>query len=271
MSGLRLQLRGAPQGDWDAAALGGDLPEMSADSASRLRLRCLGSNASLAVGDCFAVSSRTDGRVVIEGDLPCFHRLGEGWRGGQLIVEGNVGDGFASQMRGGQVSLNGNASAGAAEQMRGGDLRISGDVGHSVGRPLPGRRSGMSGGRVVVAGRGGHCAGERMRRGTLLILGGCGDCLGCDMVAGTIVVAGSVGEHVAAGMRRGTLLVADSVQLSPLRFSEPRIESLGIMRLLRADLLPDAVDIAAALEGSIARAVGDLSAGGMGEIWLYRR
>lgn len=271
MSGLHLKMRCRPQGDVDAAALGGQLGRLSVEQAAALPLRRLGSNQALALGDCFAISTRTDQRVVIEGDLQRFHRIGARWTGGQLIVEGNVGDAFASELRGGQVTLRGSAAVGAAEQMCGGDLRIDGDVGDGLARPLPGRISGLSGGRVVVSGRAGHCAGQRMRRGTLLILGDCGDALGCDIIAGTIVVAGSIGTGVAAGMRRGTVVVPDAVELSPVRFTVPHSERLGIARLLAADLMPDARQVAEALQGPVSRSLGDISAGGMGELWLYRR
>ena len=271
MSGLHLRLRAAPPGEIDAAALGGQLQAMSPAEISRLPLPRLGSTQPLRVADCFAVAPRADQRVVVEGDLRQFHRLACRWATGELVVEGDVGERFASQMRGGEVHVEGNASAGAAEQMGGGELRISGEVGDELGRPLPGRRSGISGGRIIVAGRAGHRAGYRMRRGTIVILGDCGDAAGCDLVAGTIVVAGATGRDLGAGMRRGTIVVPNFNLLSPVRFSRPQREQLSIARLLAHELLPAAPAIAAALQTDITRAVGDLSAGGMGEIWLYRR
>ncbi len=269
MSGLHLKLRAKPPGELDASALGGVLWELSAAEVAQLPLPRLGSNQHWCVGDCFEVTARTDRRTVIEGDLRKLHRLACRWAAGELVVEGNVGEGFASQMLSGKVELRGSALAAAAEQMRGGELRISGDVGDELGRPLAGRRSGISGGRIVVAGRAGHRAGYRMRRGTILILGDCGDAAGCDLVAGTIVVGGSTGDDLGAGMRRGTIVVPDGAALSPVRFSRPQKEQLGIARLLATDLVLDAPGIAAALQTDISRAVGDLSAGGMGEIWLF--
>ncbi len=173
-------------------------------------------------------------------------------------------------MRSGDVCLQGSALAGAAEQMRGGQLRISGDVGDELGRPLPGRRSGLSGGCVVVTGRAGDRAGYRMRCGLIVILGDCGSAAGCDLVAGTLVIGGAVGSRLGAGMRRGTIVLPDGDELSPVRFSQPRQEQLGIARLLANELLAVAPTIAAALQADVIRAVGDLSAGGMGEVWLYR-
>jgi formylmethanofuran dehydrogenase subunit C len=270
MSGLHLKLRRSPPVDCDAAALGGELRGLSVEQVGGLQLPCLGSHCSLPVRECFDVKPRVDDRVVIEGDLERFHRLGARWSAGQLMVEGNVGDAFVSQMVAGQVTLRGNAGDGVAEQMRGGELTVSGNVGDGVGRPLPGRRSGMSGGAVIVAGNARHTAGYRMRRGMLVIRGDCGDSLGCDMVAGTIVVGGSAGSGVAAGMRRGTVIVPDSVELSAMRFTPARVEELSIVRLLVNGLPPVASRLADALKGSIRRSLGDVTAGGMGEVWLYR-
>lgn len=270
MSGLHLTLRATPPGPLDASALGGSLHELSAAEVARLPLPRLGTHQQLCVGDCFTVSERTDQQVIIEGDLRQFHRLACRWAAGRLRVQGDVGEGFASQMRSGDVCLQGSALAGAAEQMRGGQLRISGDVGDELGRPLPGRRSGLSGGCVVVTGRAGDRAGYRMRRGLIVILGDCGSAAGCDLVAGTLVIGGAAGSRLGAGMRRGTIVLPDGDELSPVRFSQPRREQLGIARLLANELLPVAPTIAAALQADVIRAVGDLSAGGMGEVWLYR-
>lgn len=268
MTGLRLQLRAQPPGDCDAAALGAALRGLSIRDAGRLRLHSIGSTESLAVGDLFAVSHNGEERVVIDGDLRHLHRIGAHWNGGELVVEGCVGDGFASQMCGGDVLLRGHAGHGAAEQMTGGTLRISGDVGDHLATALPGRRRGMSGGRIVVTGDSGAFTAARMRRGTVVIHGSCGIALGADMVAGTIAVGATAGAHLAAGMRRGTIIVASPAKLSPLRFSAPCRVQLAISRLIATDLAGDAPDLAAALGGEVFRALGDLSAGGMGELWF---
>ncbi len=269
MSGLHLSLQVAPTAAVDASALGGNLLELSVAEVARLPLPTIGINHTICVGDCFAVAARDDGRGVIEGDLRRFHRLGSRWAAGELRVDGDVGEGFASQMQGGAVVLRGNALAGAAEQLRGGRLQILGNVAEELGRPLSGRRSGISGGRVIVTGNAGARAGYRMRRGLILILGDCGDAAGCDLVAGTLVIGGTVGNDLGAGMRRGTLVVPQTATLSSVRFSSPRQEQLGIARLLAADIATDSPAIAAALRTNIGRAVGDLSAGGMGEVWVY--
>jgi formylmethanofuran dehydrogenase subunit C len=271
MSGLHLVLKTAPPGAWDASVLGGQLPAMSIAEVNKLPLLRMGTHQTQCVGDCFSVAPRADQRVVIEGDLRAFHRLACGWAVGQLLVEGDVGDSFASQMQGGEIVLRGKAASGAAEQMRGGRLQIDGDVGDELGRPLPGRRSGISGGRVIVTGCAGDLAGYRMRRGSVLILGDCGNSAGCKMVAGTLVIGGTAGFGLGVGMRRGTIIVSDGTELSPIRFGRPQPEPLGIAKLLGKDLQSDAPAIAAALRPPITRSVGDLSAAGMGEVWFYHR
>lgn len=271
MNGLHLKLRVQPPGDWDARSLTTELLRLTPRQAAALPLRRLGSQQVLPVGECFEVSQRSDGRVVIQGHLRHFHGIGSGWCEGQLVVEGDVGHGFAAQLAAGTVSLQGNAADGAASQMTGGQLRIRGDVGHDLGAPLPGRRSGIAGGRILVSGNCGRWAGYRMRRGTLIVLGDGGDWLGGEMVAGTIVLGGSAGIEPGAGMRRGTLILPAGTPLSPVRFSEAMPASIGFARLLAAELQAEIPQVASAIQRPLQRAWGDLSAGGRGEVWLYEQ
>lgn len=271
MTGLHLKLRWQPPGDWDASSLSTELLRQTPRQAAALPLRRLGSQQVLPVGECFDVSPRGDSRVVIDGQLRHFHAIGSGWCEGELLVEGDVGHGFASQLTAGTVHLQGSAADGAAAQMTGGRLRIQGNVGDDLGAPLPGRRSGIAGGCIVVSGNCGRWAGYRMRRGMLILLGACGDWLGGDLVAGTIVVGGSAGKDLGAGMRRGTLIVPAGTPLSPIRFSEASDTSIGFARLLAAELRAVIPRVASAIERPLQRAWGDLSAGGRGEVWLYSR
>lgn len=273
MSGMRLTLRSVPLHEIDATGLGGKLlgdserGVVALDEVRRWQLPILGGRRSLLVGDWFTVEPDPGDRVVIRGDLRRFHGLGTEWRRGELIVEGDVGHALATGMSGGTLRLRGSAGNGVCQHLRGGMVTIDGNVGDDLGGPLVGRRGGMRGGTVVVSGNAGQCAGYRLRRGTLVILGDCGDALGCDLVAGTILVGGRVSGLVAPGMRRGTIFLGSSAEISSVRFSQPRPVRLGIATLLAGGLPSAAASLIPNLREPLLRRLGDLTAGGMGEIW----
>jgi len=146
-------------------------------------------------------------------------------------------------------------------------VTIDGNVGDDLGAPYIGRLSGMSGGTVLVCGTAGRYAGFRMRRGTILILGDCEGGLGLEMVAGTLIVGGSARGEVGASMNRGTIILGHLAEFSEICFTRPRECRLGIARLIADQLPEEAASIAKMLRGPIWRRLGDLSAGGKGEIW----
>lgn len=271
MTGWELHLIEPPSQALDASALS-RLEEITNEKeASQLVLTGSTPSDSVLAGQLFRIVKRTDDQVVISGDIPFLHRVGNGWRRRLLLIEGNVGAGLGTQMRGGHVELRGDASSEVGCQMSGGMLQVSGHVGDYLGGPLSGRRSGMSGGRLIVQGNAGHHVGHRMRRGTIVVAGSCGDAVASDMVAGTIVVGGEAGDDVAAGMKRGTLILGRKAKLDPVRFSTPRLQDLAVMRLMATDLQYDAPEISAALANPVIRSLGDRSAGGQGEVWMTMR
>jgi formylmethanofuran dehydrogenase subunit C len=269
MTGVNLAQRTTSSMAVDASVLGGSLATLSITEILQLRLRVIAGNDSILVGDHFDVQPRTDDRVVIQGDLSTYHGIGSRWSDGELLVEGNVGDGFASRMSGGEVHLHGDAGHKTAQQMRGGMLNITGNVGDDLGCPLHGRRSGFSGGTIHVIGNAGDHAGYRMRRGMMILQGNCGQFVGCDLVAGTILITGSVASDLAVGMHRGTVIVPHGTDFSPLRFTPSESHRLSIATILADDLQTRLPMVAAALRSNITRSLGDLTCGGRGEIWFY--
>ncbi len=269
MTGVTLTLRTNPDFHLDASAIGGSLAQQPIAEILQLPLPVIAGKAALMVQDIFDALPRTDNRVVIQGELSRLHGIGNRWSSGALLVEGDVGDGFASRMSGGDVHLHGNAGNKTAQQMRGGILQVRGNVGDDLGCPLHGRRSGFSGGTLQVVGNVGQYAGYRMRRGTLIIQGDCGPYLGCDMVAGTLVATGCVGSGLGVGMHRGTMIVPSGTEFSDLRFTPPESQRLGIASIIANDLQARLPTLAAALRSTIARSLGDLTCSGRGELWFY--
>ena len=73
-------------------------------------------------------------------------------RGGEIIVDGDVGIKTGRLMSGGRLVIHGNAGPWAASGMTAGYLEITGTAGDRLGGPLPGEIAGMRGGVVVVRG-----------------------------------------------------------------------------------------------------------------------
>ena len=81
-----------------------------------------------------------------------------------LVVNGDVGDLFVSQMEGGKVILNGSAQDLAGKEMKNGKVEISGNVGNWLAEK-------MRGGRIVIKGNVGRWTGKEMKDGILIING----------------------------------------------------------------------------------------------------
>lgn len=227
------------------------------------------------LGDWFDVTGDSDNaQWVFEGTGAWLDGVASGLRIGTVMVEGSVGD-----------------LAGTG--MRGGELHITGDAGSFVGGPRRGERTGMRGGLVTIGGSAGKGVGHRMRRGALFVFGSVDEFCGWEMVAGTIVVGSEIGESLGFAMRRGTIVsldtqAADGIQAAtdaafrfstwlPLVGSYPALLGTGLIRLLKRRTVGRPLDerIVTALM-SLAetpadwnRAVGDRTAGGLGEVFAH--
>ena len=206
----------------------------------------------VCLADVFSIRSTDDGRprIVIDGDLGRFDRIGDGHAAGLFHVEGDVGD-----------------YAGGA--MSGGLLRIQGSAGNHLAAPHDAARQGMKGGRITVGGSAGNYLGHRMRRGEVFVAGDAGRFAASQMFAGTIVVAGHVGADAASGMRRGTLITRRSPELPGRRFTKAVSIRSVFPRLLdlpndRPEGIRRLIDQIASAGWSSRR--GDRAVGGKGEI-----
>ncbi len=124
-------------------------------------------------------------------NLPRLPRVGARMASGELVIEGDAGDGLGASMRGGVI-------------------RVTGRVGDEVGGPDFGSDRGMVGGEIFVAGDAGERVGYR-QRGGLIAVGGCaGKLAGYRMLAGTIVLKRGPYECVGLESRRGTMVLLDA-------------------------------------------------------------
>jgi len=145
---------------------------------------------------------------------------------------------------------------------------VQGNVDDFAASTLPGSMDGMRGGTFIVRGHAGARFGDRMRRGTALVFGNVGDFPASRMVAGTIGVGGRAGAHAGYGMRRGSVVFA--VPLSPSNISPTFVPAIAgaevFWQLLARDLARHGGPFAALASRPIERYLGDLAAGGKGEM-----
>jgi formylmethanofuran dehydrogenase subunit C len=259
---LRVDLRGITP-----AALAG----LSIADVKRLPLGY--GNSTLPLAELFSVTSSAGNDVLVfEGDLSRFDRVGWQMAGGRIQVEGSVGHYAGGCMSAGELVINGHAGLLAACEMAGGTLTIEGNVDDFAASTLPGSMDGMRGGRLVVKGNAGARFGDRMRRGTALVFGDAGDFLASRMVAGTIAVGGRVGAHPAYGMRRGSVVFATAEPLpAQLATFVPALASADVFwQLLARDLAARGAPFARLASQPMVRFLGDLGAGGKGELIFVR-
>ncbi|NLI91663.1 MAG: formylmethanofuran dehydrogenase subunit C [Peptococcaceae bacterium] len=154
-------------------------------------------------------------KMVLQGNLSRFKRLGQGMSAGEMEIQGSAGFHAGALMRGGTLVIKGNAQDWLGAQMEGGQISVEGSAGNFVGAAYRGRTQGMSGGTILIKGNAGQMVGSKMRRGLIAVGGDCGDVLGYKMLAGTILVAGRTGIRVGANMERGTVILLNPSDLLP--------------------------------------------------------
>jgi formylmethanofuran dehydrogenase subunit C len=267
MNGWRFELRQAP-------ALRADLrgltpTTLAAASAAEVeQLRVGYGSTMLPLAEFFRVAPGEADTLHFAADLARFDRVGWQMASGRIVVEGHVGHYAGGAMTGGIVHVQGNAGLLAACEMAGGELRIDGDVDDFAAAPLPGSMDGMRGGTLLVGGRAGARFGDRMRRGTAIVFGDVGDFLASRLVAGTIAIGGRAGAHVGYGMRRGSVVFAGAAPDMAPTFVPAIAEAAVFWQLLARDLARHGGVFAELPARRIRRHLGDLSAGGKGELIL---
>lgn len=228
-------------------------------------------NRKVSVGELFSVAGDISEELVFSGSSRLDH-VGQGMSSGRIRVEGDAGAYAGTAMRGGEIVIGGSVGMFAACGMRGGTLTVGGNAGDFLGGALPGDMRGMRGGLVRVLGSAGDRAGDRMRRGAILIGGNAGECCASRMIAGTICVLGTVGDRAGYGMTRGTLLCATAPDRILPTFNECGTFELGFLTLLFKQWTTFGQPFAG-LSGRVPRVqryMGDLGAGGKGEILVLR-
>jgi formylmethanofuran dehydrogenase subunit C len=221
----------------------------------------------ITVGDIFRVRGGDAQCVRIEGATDRLDQIGQDMAGGEIVVEGDVGNQAGRLMAGGRLIINGNAGRWAASGMRGGHMEIAGSAGDRLGGPLAGEMAGMRGGVAVVRGDVGERVADRLRRGTIVVDGRAGAHAGSCMIAGTLIVRRAAGPLPGYLMRRGTVVLAGGCdELSPT-FLDCGVHDLVAMRLMAAFVKDYSAAAASALRSPLRRLAGDMAVLGKGEIF----
>lgn len=270
MSALTFTLRKPVVQRIDVSALTPDrLAGLSADSIFHLPMFV--GNQKVELAELFSVNGSDTENIVLNGG-GTLDRVGQGMSHGSIRVEGDAGAYAGADMRGGKLLVSGSVDLLAACGMRGGELTIGANAGNFLGGSLTGEMRGMRGGAVTVAGNAGDRVGDRMRRGVILIAGDVGQYCASRMIAGTIAVGGRIGSSAGYGMTRGTLLCSNEPDRLLTTFNECGTFDLGFLSLLSRQWkgLSSPFDKLASKGQRVQRWMGDLGAGGKGEILIWR-
>ncbi|MEZ6094751.1 MAG: formylmethanofuran dehydrogenase subunit C [Pirellulaceae bacterium] len=228
---IQLQFRGTENAVVDLSKLSEAFTK-SPDLESLKRTLVPVGNRMEAFGELFQISGNfSDSSQHWSGNMRNVDGLGACHSDGELFVEGDVGNRFASRMHGGTVRIHGNVGHGAGAAMAGGILAINGNAGDRIGAAETPSGRGMNRGTIIVNGSVGDLAGFRMRRGNLLVsrmakLGG------FQMLAGTICSQEPLLTDAGDEMRRGTIVTLATQARDEFPKSSRRFSYSGEFRLL---------------------------------------
>ena len=154
--------------------------------------------------------------------------------------------------------------------MAGGTLSIDGNAGDFAASTLPGSMDGMRGGTLSSAATPARASATACAAARVVVFGDGGDFLASRMVAGTIALGGRAGAHVGYGMRRGSVVFAGPAPALSPTFVPAIADAPVFWQLLARDLAQHGGVFASLPSRRIDRQLGDLAAGGKGELIVAR-
>lgn len=207
-------------------------------------------------------------KIILQGNLSRFKRLGQGMTSGEMRIEGPVGFHTGAKMRGGLLHIIGEAGDWLGAEMEDGKIIVEGSAGHYLGSAYRGNVQGMRGGMILIYGSAGQMAGSRMRRGIIAIRDDCGDNPGYAMLAGTLLIGGNAGIRIGANMIRGTIILLNQAELLPTFYYNCTCQ-LAVWGMLYRELQSQGFKLADSYESCLLkRYSGDGNEGAKGEILI---
>jgi glutamate synthase domain-containing protein 3 len=155
-------------------------------------------------GDLRSVSTELK-KLVVEEPVTIrksahLHGLLAGFRGGELIVEGDSGDYLGALNDGATIRVTGNAGRYLADNMTSGTVMVEGDAGYGAGQYC-------YGGTMVIRGSAGDFTGVINRGATIIVEGDVGDEAATYMLAGDLVILGNAGSNLGHYLIQGTIYI----------------------------------------------------------------
>ena len=166
-------------------------------------------NKEVNISSLFNVTGTDTSKIVIKSSMNYMDNIGVGLRNIEMIIYGNVGYSFGSNMQSGKLVLYGNCLDYAASGMRGGVIFIHGNTGKYLGGKPNSSNEGILDGFIYIKGNVGQNSIQRMRRGNVIINGNLGDYACEEMISGSVIVMGRVGNSFAEGIKRGTIITKE--------------------------------------------------------------
>ncbi len=171
-------------------------------------------NKQKKLGDLFKIekSPEETPSITINGNIEKVRHIGSGMKGGEIVVNGNVGMHLGEKMADGKITVNGDADGWAGSDMKKGLIEIMGNAGPYLASPYRGSSVGMRGGKIIVHGNVGTDVAAFMKGGVIKILGDSGPFLGFRMCVGTVHIEKNTGTRVGACMTGGKIIVSGVLQ-----------------------------------------------------------
>jgi len=150
-------------------------------------------------------------KIILQGNLSGFHRLGWGMSEGLMLIDGVCGNYLGAHLSGGKIIVEGSACSWAGFMMSGGELLLRGDAGNFLGAGERGSGKGMSGGLIKVGGCAGSNMGAGLCGGKIIVEHNVGEFAGYQMKSGEITIKGRASRGLGAEMSDGTINVYGGV------------------------------------------------------------
>ncbi len=166
-------------------------------------------NKLIGISSLFKITGSNMSKVVIKSAVTSMDNIGKGLMDINMIVHGNAGFSFGSNMISGKLILHGNCLDYAASGIKGGKIFIYGNTGNYFAGKPNSSNEGILDGFIYIKGNVGHNSIQRMRRGNVIISGNVGDYACGEMISGSVVVMGSIGSFFAEGIKRGTIITKE--------------------------------------------------------------
>jgi formylmethanofuran dehydrogenase subunit C len=224
----------------------------------------------LTLEDLFHVKGEKSERIIINGNVDHYKRIGQAMTCGEILINGNAGMHTGAYMAGGNIFIKGNAKDWLGAHMKGGFIRLSGNAGNYTGAGYVGEKRGANHGTILIEGSAGNETGARMRRGLIVVMGDTGDFTGANLIAGTIMVLGRLGGMPGPGNKRGSIIALGEVSRLLPTYSYQCLFVPFFLSLYQGLFKEWGLDLAAEkLNGYFQRFAGDINTVGKGEILIY--